>query len=302
MSALVFDRAFDPAHGEAVELVPGLRRLTAANAGPFTFRGTNSYVVGTGSLVVIDPGPDDAAHVAALVAACGGRPVSHILVTHTHRDHSPAARALQALTGGEIVAEGPHRPARPLGAGEAYAMEASADRDFRPDRILAGGEVLVTPAGRFTAVATPGHTANHLAFALEETEFLFSGDHVMAWSTTVVAPPDGAMADYMASLERIAACPQQVYLPGHGGPVRDGPAFVAGLHAHRLGREAAILGAVAGGADTAPAIVRAVYRDLDPRLEGAAAMSVFSHLEDLVARGRLATDGAPRPDGRYRSL
>lgn len=285
MPDLSFDRNFDPAHGALVAVAPNVRRMTAGNASPFTFHGTNTYVVGHGEVAVIDPGPDDAAHVAALLAALGGERVGRILVTHTHRDHSPGARLLQAATGAPTLGEGPHRAARPLGPGEAVPLDAGGDPSFRPDVALADGARIAGDGFALEAVATPGHTANHLAFALAGTPLLFSGDHVMAWATTVIAPPDGSMADYMASLDRLAARSETVYLPGHGGPVTAAPAFVRALRAHRRLRERAILERVRQGDRTVADIVAAIYRDTPPALHGAAGLSVFAHLEDLAARG-----------------
>lgn len=299
---LVHDRDFDPRHGEPVPVAPGIVRVTANNPGPFTFHGTNSYVVGTGPLAVVDPGPNDPDHIAALRAVIGGRRVTHILVTHTHQDHSPAARPLKTFTGAETVGAGRHRPSRPVRGEETPALEAAADLDFEPDIKVADGAAIDTPAGRFTAVATPGHTANHTAFALGgPAGILFSGDHVMAWSTTVVAPPDGSMADYMASLERLLARPQdRTYLPGHGGPVSDPQGYVAALKAHRQRREAAILERLETGEETIPEIVATLYRDVDPALHGAAAMSVLAHLEHLCARGTARADPSPSLAGRFR--
>lgn len=297
--AIRFDRNFDPAYGEAVELLPGVRRLTARNPGGYTFHGTNTYLLGVDALVVVDPGPDDPAHRAAILAAAGGRPIHEILVTHTHRDHSPGARPLAAATGAAVIGCGPHAFSRPLHLGETTLLDASADAGHAPDRILADGERVATAAGPVTALATPGHTANHLCFALEEAGVLISGDHVMAWSTTIVAPPDGAMAPYMASLARLAERPETLYLPGHGGPVRDAHGFLAGLAEHRLAREAAVLGAVAAGAGTIPEIVATVYADTDRKLWGAAGLSVFAQLEWLVEKGLVATDGDPVLSGTY---
>jgi glyoxylase-like metal-dependent hydrolase (beta-lactamase superfamily II) len=229
-----------------------------------------------------------------------GETVTHIFVTHTHRDHSPAAAAIKQATGAKTYAEVQHRAARALHVGDAKRLDASGDRDFVPDVALADGEAVTGAGWTMEAVATPGHTANHMAYALREAKTLFSGDHVMAWSTTVVAPPDGAMSDYMASLEKLARRPEETYLPGHGGAVRDAPRFVAHLIRHRHGREASILGRLAKGPADIPTLVRAIYIGLDPRLLGGAGLSVLAHLEDLVARGAVATEGPPSIAGSYR--
>jgi glyoxylase-like metal-dependent hydrolase (beta-lactamase superfamily II) len=226
--------------------------------------------------------------------------VTHIIVTHTHHDHSPAAARIKAATGAPTFAEGPHRAARPLFAGEAPRLESSGDRDFHPDTKLADGDVICGHGWTLEAVATPGHTANHMAFALKEANVLFSGDHVMAWSTPVVAPPDGAMSDYMASLEKLARRSEPTYFPGHGGAVRDAPRFVQHYIRHRRGREQSILYRLGKGEADIPALVRAIYIGLDPRLVKAAGLSVFAHLEDLVARGLVVTNGEPSVEGRYR--
>jgi len=295
-----FDKTLDLAPGTAQEIVPGVRRLLADNPSPFTFKGTLSYIVGRGRIAVIDPGPLDEKHIAALLDAVRGETVTHIFVTHTHRDHSPAAARIKAATGAPVLAQGPHRPARRLHAGETLRLEASNDTDFKPDRTLADGEVVEGSGWTIEAVATPGHTANHMAFALREANLLFSGDHVMAWSTPVVAPPDGSMRDYLASLEKLRHRSEPVYLPGHGGAVRDAPRFVEHYIRHRQRREDAILRQLAGGEADIPSIVRAIYVGLDPRLIPAAGRSVLAHLEDLVARGRVATEGEPSIDARYR--
>lgn len=297
------DRSFEPHWGTAVPVAPRVRRLTAQNPGPFTFHGTNTYLVGDGGgLAVIDPGPDDPRHLAALISAIGDARVSHILVTHTHRDHSPGAAALAAATGAPTLAAGPHRPARPPRPDETARLDAGGDTDFVPDRVLADGAVVEGDGFSLTAVATPGHTGNHLAFALDGGEWLFSGDHVMAWSTSIVAPPDGAMSDYMASLARLAARTERRYLPGHGGIVEDAPAYVAALAAHRRAREEAIRSRLAAGDETIPSIVAAVYQGLDPALAGAAGLSVLAHLEDLVARGLVAAEPLPALAARFRPL
>ena len=295
-----FDRSFDLPPGRVEEVMPGVRRLLVDNPGPFTFKGTLTYIVGKDQVAIIDPGPIDEAHIAALLDAVRGETVTHIIVTHTHRDHSPAAARIKAATGAKTYGEGPHRPARPLHVGEPPPLEASADRDFRPDVALADGETVSGPGWALEAVTTPGHTANHMAFALKGTGVLFAGDHVMAWSTPVVAPPDGAMSDYMASLEKLGRRAETLYFPGHGGAVRDAPRFVQRYIAHRRAREASILRQLAAGEADIPTLVRAIYVGLDPRLTRAAGLSVLAHLEDLTARGLAATEGAPSIDGRYR--
>lgn len=297
--ALAFDTSFEPRYGEAVELAPGVRRITADNPGPFTFRGTNSYIVGAKALAVVDPGPDDGNHLSALLDAIGGRPVSHIFVSHTHRDHSALARALKEKTGAIICAQGPHRPARPLRIGEINPLDAAADTGFQPDVTLGEGTVVEGDGWAMKTVLTPGHTANHAVFALEGTGILFSADHVMGWSTSIVAPPDGAMADFMASLEKLLERDDTLYLPGHGGPIETPLAFVRGVRTHRKMRERAILDRLAAGDRNIAAIVGAIYRDTDPLLHGAAALSVLAHLEDLVARGIVVTEGSPAIDGIY---
>jgi glyoxylase-like metal-dependent hydrolase (beta-lactamase superfamily II) len=295
-----FDRSFNLAPDTVDEVAPGVRRMLCNNPSPFTFKGTVSYIVGRGRVAIIDPGPIDEAHAAALLDAVRGETVTHIFVTHTHRDHSPAAARIKAATGAPVFAEGPHRPSRPLNVGEAPRLDASNDTDFRPDHALADGEVVAGDGWTLEAVTTPGHTANHMAFALKESNLLFSGDHVMAWSTPVVAPPDGAMSDYMASLDKLARRSESIYLPGHGGAVTEAPRFVAYYILHRKAREASILHRLGKGEADIPTIVRASYIGLDPRLTRAAGLSVLAHLEDLVARGRVATDGVPSIDGRYR--
>lgn len=298
---LKLDTKFEPRYGEAVVVAPGVRRLTARNPSPFTFHGTNSYIVGEQSaLAVIDPGPEDEAHLQALIKAIDGRAVSHIFVTHTHRDHSPLATRLSELTGAPTVAEGPHRPARPLRTDEADRLDAGGDTDFRPDIALADDELVEGEGWTLRAIHTPGHTANHLAFALDGTGVTFSGDHVMAWSTTVVAPPDGAMADYMASLDRFIERGDRLLLPGHGGLVTRPQQFLRGLKAHRKMRERAILDRLTAGDRTIPEIVQTIYRSTDPRLHGAAGLSVLAHLEDLTARGLVRTDGPPYLGATYR--
>ncbi|MBP2235360.1 glyoxylase-like metal-dependent hydrolase (beta-lactamase superfamily II) [Sinorhizobium kostiense] len=295
-----FDLDFRPAHGEAVPVAENVQRITVNNPGPFTFHGTNTYIVGRGSVAVIDPGPEDEAHFRALMAALKGREVTHIAVSHTHRDHSPLARRLKEATGATIVGEGPHRAARPLHEGETNPFAESSDMTFAPDIALADGERIEGDGWSLIAVATPGHTANHMSFALEGTGILFSADHVMAWATSIVAPPDGAMADYMASLDKLLARDERFYLPGHGGPVTEPGSFVRALKAHRKMRERAVIERLRAGERRIPDIVTVIYASTDPRLHGAAALSVLAHIEDLVEQGRVATDGPPSLLGEYR--
>jgi glyoxylase-like metal-dependent hydrolase (beta-lactamase superfamily II) len=300
VSDIPFDQKLELPPGQVEEVAPGVRRLLCNNPSPFTFKGTLSYIVGRGRVAIVDPGPDDADHIAALLNAVKNETVTHIFVTHTHRDHSPAVPAIKAATGAIVLAEGPHRPARALNIGEAPRLDASNDFDFRPDRALADGEIVDGPGWSLEAVTTPGHTANHMAFALKGSSILFSGDHVMAWSTPVVAPPDGAMGDYMASLAKLSRREEQTYFPGHGPAVRNAPRFVAAYILHRKAREAAILRHLGKGESDIPSVVTAIYSGLNPRLIKAAGFSVLAHLEDLVARGAVDTEGPPSIAGRYR--
>ncbi len=295
-----FNKKLDLVPGQVDEVMPGVRRVLCNNPSPFTFKGTVSYIVGRGKVAIVDPGPDDAAHVATLLDAVRGETVTHILVTHTHRDHSPAVPKIKAATGAVVLAEGPHRASRALNVGEAPRLDASNDTDFRPDRALADGEVVSGHGWTIEAVTTPGHTANHMAFAYKEPNVMFSGDHVMGWSTPVVAPPDGSMGDYMASLEKLRPRRETIYFPGHGPQITDAPRFVAYYILHRKAREDSILHRLAKGETDIPTVVRAIYIGLDPRLVKAAGLSVLAHLEDLVARGAVVTEGPASIEGRYR--
>jgi glyoxylase-like metal-dependent hydrolase (beta-lactamase superfamily II) len=295
-----FDKKLDLKPGQVEEVVPSVRRILANNPGPFTFTGTLTYIVGRGKIAIIDPGPADEAHISAVLDAVRGETVTHIFVTHTHRDHSPAVPRVKAATGARVYAEGPHRPARPLHIGEHNPLDSSGDHEFEPDVMLRDGEIVRGDGWTIEAVTTPGHTANHMAYALKEQNALFCGDHVMAWSTSIVAPPDGAMSDYMASLHKLASRAEQTYYPGHGPAIADGPRFVEMYIEHRHARERSILARLVKGECDIQTLVRAIYIGIDPRLTGAAGLSVLAHLEDLVARGLVATDGAPSITGRYR--
>ncbi len=288
------DFAFDYARLEPV--APGIRRIVARNPSPFTFKGTGTYVVGAGEVAVIDPGPDLAEHVEALLAGLSGEQVTHILITHTHRDHSPAAAPLKAATGAPTYGFGPHAGGK---RGEP-GIEEGGDWDFLPDVTVHDGDEIAGDGWRFEAVHTPGHTSNHLCFALPDSGVLFSGDHVMGWSTSVIAPPDGDMAAYMASLDKLLGRRDRVYWPTHGPAITEPHGHVRAFVAHRREREAGILDCLAAGAERIDAIVERLYVGLPPGLRHAAGRSVHAHLIDLAGRGVVTSDGPPTLDGRYR--
>ena len=276
--------------GVPQEMEPLVTRVLADNASPFTFTGTQTHLVGTTDLAVIDPGPEDPDHIAALLAAIGGRPVRAIVITHTHRDHSPGSRPLAAATGAPIVGCAPLALAD-LGP----RADASFDGDYAPDRVLAEGEGVSGDGWTLTAIATPGHTSNHLAFALPEARdgagALFSGDHVMGWSTTIVSPPDGDMGAYMASLAKLMERDDAVYYPAHGDPIENPRRLVRGMIGHRKQREGHILRLIEAEPMTVPEMVARMYVGIDPRLFPAAERSVLAHLYDLRARGLAREDG-----------
>lgn len=264
---------------------PLVARVLAPNPSPFTFTGTHTHLVGESDVAVIDPGPDDPRHIAALVAAIAGRPVRAILATHTHHDHSPGAAPLAAITGAPVIG------CAPLALDMGSRADAAFDKSYAPDQVLTDGDSVAGEGWTLTAVATPGHTSNHLAFALAERGALFSGDHVMGWSTTVVMPPDGDMTAFMASLAKLQARDDRVYYPAHGDPVANPAQHVRHLIAHRKSREAQVLRALDDGAADVPTLVAAIYVGLDPRLQGAAGGSTTAHLLDLEARGLVTRDG-----------
>jgi glyoxylase-like metal-dependent hydrolase (beta-lactamase superfamily II) len=274
----------DAPYASLEQLEPGIARVLAHNPSAFTYYGTQTYVVGTDEVAVIDPGPDLPEHVEALVDAIGGRSVAAIMCTHTHRDHSPASRPLAEAAGAPIIGCSP-LALETVGP----RADASFDGDYAPDRVLADGESIEVDGRRITAVATPGHTSNHLCFAYEGA--LFSGDHVMGWSTTVVVPPDGDMADYMASLEMLRQRGDRIYYPAHGPAVTNPKQYVRGLIGHRLQREKQILKLVSQEPRPIPDIVANAYPGLDPRLVPAAGGSVFAHLLDLEKRGLVMREG-----------
>ena len=294
-TTLMHATTFDDKAGTVAQLSPLVRRLVCDNPGPFTFTGTCTYIVGRGEVAVIDPGPESDAHVAALLDAVKGETVRHIVLTHTHRDHSPAARALADRTGAKIVGCPPYAAK----AGAPSGMDSAHDTDYAPSRVLGDGDLVEGDGFTLEAIATPGHASNHIAYALREENALFSGDHVMAWSTSIVAPPDGSMTDYMASLDKLRARGEAIFWPGHGGPVTDPPRYLRALAHHRRLRETAILNRISAGDTKIPDMVERIYENLDPRLKGAAALSVYAHIEDLVTRGVVRVDGPLSKDATF---
>ena len=290
--------------GLSEQCEPLVRRVLAPNASHYTFTGTQTYLVGAGDEVaVIDPGPADsgdasdpspfkgadtngAGHVEAILAAVGPAKIAAILCTHTHRDHSPAAAVLKAATGAPIIGCAPL-----VISDDGPRADSAFDRSYAPDRVLADGERLAGPGWTIEAVATPGHTSNHLCYSLVESGALFTGDHVMAWSTSVVSPPDGDMAAYMASLEKLYARQDRVFYPAHGPAIDKTRQLVRGMLGHRRQREAQILRLLEQGPQIIPDMVTAMYKGLDPRLTGAAGRSVLAHLIDLRNRGAVSDEG-----------
>lgn len=292
---LSFKTTMTFAYGEPAPVSPGIVRVVANNPSPLTFKGTNTYLLGMTELAIIDPGPLDDDHLAAILKAAAGRPIRQILVTHAHRDHVDGAAALQAKTGAPIIgfgrdlipAEGPS--VNPQGA-------EFIDYVFTPDVKLVHGDMINEKEWRLEAIHTPGHAPDHLCFALHGRSIIFSGDHVMAWNTTLVAPPEGSMSDYVKSLQRLLERPETLYLPAHGGRL-DGPQRVVKAYLlHRRWREESILEAIREGAGTIESIVPVVYPTIDQKLTRAAALSVQAHVEHLIARGLVTCDGSPTWD------
>jgi len=283
-------------YGRLEPVAPGVRRIVARNPGPFTFKGTGTYVVGEGEVAVIDPGPELEEHIAALVASLADEQVTHILVTHTHRDHSPAAKALKAATGAPTYGFGPHAGGK---RGEA-GVEEGGDWDFTPDIVVRDGEGVGGGKWRFETVHTPGHTSNHLCFALPDSGILFSGDHVMGWSTSVIAPPDGDMAAYMASLDKLLARRDTVFWPTHGPAITEPQRHVRAFIAHRRERESGIIDCLKSGIETADKMVERLYVGLNPSLRRAAGRSVLAHLIDLIGRDIVTADGPATVEARFR--
>jgi glyoxylase-like metal-dependent hydrolase (beta-lactamase superfamily II) len=297
MKNMEFDRNLTGNPGESREISRNLRRILCNNPGPFTFEGTSTFIIGKGQVALIDPGPDDEAHYAALLHALRDDTLTHIFVTHTHADHSPLAARLKAATGARTFGYGPHGSGR---AGGKIRADASADLSFVPDVQFRHGDQVAGAGWTIEAVYTPGHTSNHMAYALKEEKALFPGDHVMAWATSVIAPPDGHMGQYLASLGLLLERDDEVYYPAHGPSPRDPKSLVRAYIAHRKMREETIVKRLAEGERRIDGIVRANYADIDPRLHGAAALSTLAHLEHLIEQGRVETDGQPGLESEYR--
>lgn len=287
MSAeLAFNRSVDVDYGVAEEIAPGVRRIVANNPGPYTFLGTNTYLVGTGQVAVIDPGPDDERHVKAVAAALKGERLAYIFITHSHRDHCGAARALQALAGGEIASYGTTETAR----GAPGLNYDFVDPAFKPDRALTDGDTLRVRGFALDVQHMPGHAPDHLCFALVGKRTVFTGDHVMGWNTTVIAPPEGNMAKFLASLERLMQRHDKMFLPAHGGRIQTPQRVVKAYIMHRKWREQTILACLDEGVCTIPRIVERLYGRLDAELKQAAALSVLAHLEHLISRELVAAE------------
>jgi glyoxylase-like metal-dependent hydrolase (beta-lactamase superfamily II) len=290
MAALRFLSEFDPRYGQLVQVAPGVQRVVANNPSKFTAWGSGTHLLGEDRVMVVDPGPDDPDHVAAVLAAVGDRTVTHLLITHAHADHSPAARAIQAATGAPTYGIGPHPP------GADDQSEEHGDVDFVPDVVVHDGDLLESDGLRVEVLHTPGHLSNHACYAELHRRCLFPGDHVMGWSTTVISPPAGNVADYVANLRRLLERDETVYFPTHGPPITDPQPYVRALIEHRLARERQILDQLSLGPRTIPQIVEVLYADVRPELHEPAGRSVHAHLLGLIDDGQVVADD----DGRYR--
>lgn len=296
--AIPFNREFDAEPGEVVTLTPNLRLVTSPNPSMFTFKGTNTYIVGKGKVAIIDPGPVSDVHAAAILKAVAGETVTHIIATHTHNDHSPGIPAIKAATGAPTYGFGPHG----VGARRDWPFDSpeGGDRNFIPDHEVPDGGLIEGDGWTLEAIHTPGHISNHLCLALKQDNVLLSGDHVMGWSTSIVSPPDGDMTQYMASLRKLLGRPETTYYPGHGGPITDPQPFVAAFINHREAREIQIHACLKDGTNTIPAMVAVMYANLDPGLQRAAGRSVLSHLLAMWERGEVAAaESPPGPDSIY---
>ena len=294
-------REIEYEHGRMDQVSPLIRRVIASNTGGFTYTGTGTYIIGKGKVAVVDPGPLDMAHVDAIVRGLAGETITHILITHTHMDHSPATVPLKQRMGNPpSYGFGPH------GSGKAgfdgHQAEEGGDRDFKPDVVVKHGDIIEGDGWSVECVHTPGHTSNHICFALREENALFTGDHVMGWSTSVISPPDGDMKDYLRSLEILLPRNDQVYWPTHGAPIRDPKPFVRAFIEHRHDREAQITACLKTGIGKIPEMVPVMYKDVDQKLWPAAGRSVLAHLLHMVETGRAKCAGDPGPDSVYSAV
>lgn len=291
-----FNRKIEFDYGAVDQVTPLVRRVVANNPSGFTFLGTGTYILGEGNVAVIDPGPLDKNHIDALMKAVDGETVTHILITHTHMDHSPAAKPFKAATGAKTYGFGPH------GAGkltEGIAIEEGGDMEYKPDVLVKHGEIIDGDGWTVECVYTPGHTSNHMCFALREEKALFTGDHVMGWSTSVIGPPDGDMAQYMASLDLLLGRDDEIYWPTHGPAITDPKPYVRSFIDHRNEREVQILNEIETGRTRITEMVQTLYKDVDPRLHPAAGMSVLAHLIRMVKDNRVVCDGEPTLRATY---
>lgn len=290
VAGLNFDTRFTVTPGVATEVAPGIVRVVAPNAGPYTFTGTNTYLIGTQTLFILDAGPDDERHLAAVERAVAGRAIEAILLTHTHRDHSDLARRMGDKFNAPLWFGGKHRLSRPLHRLEINVLAGSCDWRLEPDRVLVDGDRISAGEAELQVIETPGHCANHISFGLEGTDYLFSGDHVMGWNSTLVATPDGDMGAYLASLDRLADASWNTYLPGHGGPIANAHQFTSALKTHREMRNGQIEQAVAQGARKISEIVDRLYPGVPMATRRAAAMTVLAHAEYQARAGRIRLD------------
>lgn len=291
-----FNRNFEVNYGEIENVAPGIRRITANNPSPFTFRGTGTYILGEGNVAVIDPGPDQPEHVKAIVEGLKNETVSHILITHTHNDHSPAAKALKEITGAPTYGFGPHGSGKPA---LKLTSQAGGDMDFRPDEKTQDGSVIYGDDWSVSCLHTPGHTSNHICFSWDKEKVLFPGDQVMGWSTSIVSPPDGDMGDYMRSLDKLIVRDDKIYYPAHGPEILEPQKLISAFQDHRREREENILECLKLGNDTIDQMVKTVYQDVSESLHAAAARSLFATVIYLVEQKKVEAIDGLDIDGRY---
>jgi glyoxylase-like metal-dependent hydrolase (beta-lactamase superfamily II) len=294
VAGIPFVRDLTFAYGEADQVSPLIRRVIAQNPGPFTYLGTGVYIIGKGEVAVIDPGPPIDAHFDALKRTLAGERVTHVFTTHTHLDHSPLAHPLAAWAGCKVFG----RP-DPSGFIPGASLEEDGEEGFMPDILVNDGDTFTGPGWTLEAITTPGHMSNHVCYALKEENALFSGDHIMGWSTTVISPPDGNMGDYYRSLAKIRARNLDTLWPTHGPPVKEVNAFIDAYVAHRHAREEAIVARLKAGDTLIPDMVKVIYKDVDARLHAPAAHSVLAHMIHLVEAGRATADGPFNLATRY---